>query len=65
MTGARDRRQAKEALAFIQRVDVVVLTVLTTNDPSAWENDYAAFSSMIGGFQYFDCNSPELRIKCR
>ncbi len=65
MTGARDRRQAREALAFIERPDVVVLTVLTTNDPSGWEKDYAALSAMIGGFLYFDCNSPELRVKCR
>lgn len=65
LSGAQDVRQAREALAFIDTQDVVVLPVLTTKDPKSWEADYAAFRRIVEGFKYFDCNSPELAVKCR
>ena len=65
MTGFSDPTQAKEAVAFIEGADVVILAVLTTNDASVWEKDYAALSAMIAGFEYFDCKSPGLRAKCQ
>jgi hypothetical protein len=64
MTGFSDPRQVKEAVAFIETADVVILAVLTTSDASGWEKDYAALSAMIGGFQYFDCKSAEERLRC-
>ena len=65
LSGAHDVRQAREALAFIDTPDVVVLPVLTTKDPKSWEADFAAFRRIVEGFKYFDCNSPELAVKCR
>jgi hypothetical protein len=65
LTGARDPRQAKEALAFIPHDDTTVLVVLTTKDPASWDADYAAFSEIVDGHHYFTCNSPDLAVPCR
>jgi hypothetical protein len=65
MTGFADARQAKEAVAFIETADVVILAVLTTSNTSGWDKDYAALSAMIGGFEFFDCKSPDLRVACK
>jgi hypothetical protein len=64
LSGARDVRQAREALAFIDTPEFVVLVVLTTQNVSSWDDDYAALSNIVAGFQYFDCNSPNLRVPC-
>jgi hypothetical protein len=65
MTGFADARQAKEAVAFIETADVVILAVLTTSNTSGRDKDYAALSAMIGGFEFFDCKSPDLRVACK
>jgi hypothetical protein len=65
MTGFRDPLQAKEAVAFIETPAAVVLAVLTTRDAAGWEKDYAALAAMIAGFEYYDCKSPALRVKCQ
>jgi hypothetical protein len=65
LTGARDPRQAKEALAFIEHEDAIVLVVLTTKDPGHWAEDYAAFEEVVAGHRFFTCDSPELAVPCR
>jgi hypothetical protein len=64
LSGASDPRQAREALAFVDHHQVVVLIVLTTKDPSTWKRDYAAFERIVSGHKYFDCNSPHLAVEC-
>ena len=65
ITGYRDPRQAKEALAFIEHTDTVLLVVLTTKNATNWQYDYNALESVISGHKYFDCNSPNLAVPCR
>ncbi len=64
-TGARDPRQAKEALAFIEHNDVIVLVVLTTMDTKTWDQDYAAFQEVVSGHRFFPCDSVGLAVPCR
>jgi len=64
-SGSQDARQAREALAFIEHKETVVLVVLTTKDISTWEGDYKAFEAIVKGHKYFNCDSPELAVKCR
>jgi hypothetical protein len=64
LTGARDPRQAKEALAFIEHKDAIVLVVLTTQDASNWTVDYAAFQEMVSSHRFFSCNSADLVVPC-
>jgi hypothetical protein len=65
LSGENDPRQAKEALVFIDTDNVVVLAVLTTKNTASWDADYMAFGQIIAGFKFFDCNSPNLAVKCR
>ena len=65
LTGARDPRRAKEALAFIDRKDVIILAVLSTQNTKSWESDYAAFRTVLAGNRFFTCNSPGLAVPCR
>lgn len=65
LTGAKDPRQAKEALAFIDHGEIIVLVVLTTKDVVNWQNDYKAFEEVVAGHRYFDCSSPNLTVPCR
>jgi hypothetical protein len=65
LTGSRDPRQAKEALAFIKHTEVVVLVVLTTKDTKSWDSDYKAFEEIVGGHRFFNCDTPDLAVPCR
>jgi hypothetical protein len=65
LSGSRDVRQAREAMAFIEHKETVVLVVLTTKNISTWESDYKAFEAIVKGHKYFNCDSPELAVKCR
>jgi len=64
LTGWRDPRQAKEALAFIEHDEAIVLVVLTTKNVKTWEQDYAAFREIVAGHKFFSCNSPDLAVSC-
>jgi len=65
LTGARDPRQAKEALAFIEHGEAIVLVVLTTKDTKTWQHDYDAFREIVSGHRFFTCNTPGLATPCR
>ena len=65
MTGSKDPRQAKEALAFIEQKDVFIMVVLTTKDIGNWDADYEKFIMVISGHKYFNCDTPDLAINCR
>lgn len=65
LTGSKDPRQAKEALAFIDHGDTIVLVVLTTKNTTNWQDDYKAFETIVAGHRYFDCNSQNLAVPCR
>lgn len=65
LTGFVDPRQAKEALAFIEHDETVVLIVLTTKDVKNWKNDYKAFEQIVGSHKFFNCDSPNLAVPCR
>jgi hypothetical protein len=64
LTGANDPRQAKEALAFIEHNETIVLVVLTTGDTKTWDQDYRAFQEIVSGHKFFNCNSPDLAASC-
>jgi hypothetical protein len=65
LTGASDPRQAKEALAFIEHNDAIVLVVLTAKNTKTWEQDYGAFQQIVSGHKFFNCNTPSLTTPCR
>jgi hypothetical protein len=65
LTGLRDPQQAKEALAFIEQNEAIVLVVLTTKGVKTWEQDYAAFQDIVSGHKFFSCNSPNLAVSCK
>jgi len=65
LSGAKDPRQAREALSFIAHSEVTVLVVLTTKDTSTWDQDYEVFREVISGHKFFSCNSPDLAVPCR
>jgi hypothetical protein len=64
LTGARDPRQAKEALAFIEHDEAIILAVLTTKDAKTWDEDYRVFQEVISGHRFFNCNTPGLATPC-
>jgi hypothetical protein len=64
LTGARDPRQAKEALAFIEHNETIVLAVLTTRDTKTWDQDYRVFQEVVSGHKFFTCSSPNLATPC-
>jgi len=57
LTGATDPRQAKEALAFVERPEVLLLVVLSTRDPSRWDRDYRAFGDLLAGLEFLPAPS--------
>jgi len=65
LTGESDPRQAKEAPAFIEHNETVILVVLTTKDATNWDTDYKALREIISGHKFFTCNSPGLAKPCR
>jgi hypothetical protein len=65
LTGLRDPHQVKEALAFIEHDETIVLVVLTTGDTTTWEQDYALFTEIVSGHKFFTCNSPDLAVNCK
>jgi hypothetical protein len=65
LTGLRDPHQVKEALAFIEHNETIVLLVLTTGDTKTWEQDYALFTEIVSGHKFFTCNSPDLAVNCK
>jgi len=65
LTAARDPRRAKEALAFIEHAEAIVLVVLTTKDTKTWEQDYRAFQKVVSGHKFFTCGTPGLATPCR
>ena len=64
MSGAEDRRQAREAMAYIEHEQTIILVVLTTKDPAGWTADYEAFRQTVAGHKFFDCTSPNLAVPC-
>jgi hypothetical protein len=64
LTGAKDPRQAKEALAFSEHKDAIVLVVLTTKDTRHWAEDCAVLQEVVSGQGFFTCSSPELAVPC-
>jgi len=64
LTGWKSPLQAKEALAFIEHDEAIVLVVLTTKNAKTWEQDYAAFREIVAGHKFFNCNSPDLAAGC-
>jgi len=65
LTGLRDPRQTKEALAFIEHNETIVLVVLTTRDTKTWEQDYRVFQEVVSGHKFFTCSTPDLATPCR
>jgi len=65
VSGAMDKRQAREAMAFIEHDATILVVVLTTKDPSRWASDYEAFRRIVVGHKFFDCASPNLAVPCR
>jgi hypothetical protein len=65
LTGENDPRQAKEALAFIEHSEVIILVVLTTKDATNWETDFKVLQEIISGHKFFDCSSPGLAKPCQ
>ncbi len=65
LSGAMDKRQTREALAFIEHDATIILVVLTTKDPRNWASDYEAFRRIVAGHKFFDCASPNLAVPCR
>jgi hypothetical protein len=65
LTGLRDPRQVKEALAFIGHNEAIVLVVLTTGDVKTWEHDYRVFQDVVSGHKFFTCTSPGLATPCK
>jgi hypothetical protein len=65
LTGSKYPRQAKEALAFIDHGETIVLVDLSTKNTVNWQNDYKAFETVVAGHRYFACNSPNLVVPCR
>jgi hypothetical protein len=65
LTGLRDPRQVKEALAFIEHNEAIVLVVLTTGDTKTWEQDYRVFQAVVSGHKFFTCGSAGLATPCR
>jgi hypothetical protein len=70
LTGTRDPRNEtaqakdKEALAFIEHKETVIVVVLTARDMKTWTQDYAAFREVVSGHKFFNCNSPGLAVPC-
>jgi hypothetical protein len=64
LTGWRSPLQVKEALAFIEHDEAIVLVVLTTKNVKSWEQDYSAFREIVAGHKFFNCNSPDLAAGC-
>jgi hypothetical protein len=64
LTGWRNPQQVKEALAFIEHDEAIVLVVLTTKSVKTWEQDYAAFQEIVAGHKFFNCKSPDLAASC-
>lgn len=64
LTGWRDPRQAKEALAFIEHKETIVLICLTTKNVKTWEQDYAAFQEIVSNHKFFNCDSPDRANTC-
>lgn len=66
--GAKDPRDPKftdnEALAFLAHDEAIILVVLASRDPNAWQQDYAAFQQIVAGHRFFTCNTPSLRVPC-
>jgi hypothetical protein len=65
MSGATDEWQAREALAYIEHAQTIIIVVLTTRDPSGWTADYEVFRQIVAGHKFFDCSSPSLSVACR
>jgi len=71
LTGGRDPRKEnseakdKEALAFLEHQETVIVVVLTARDPKTWAQDYAAFQEVVTGHKFFNCDSPGLAVPCR
>jgi hypothetical protein len=65
MSGAEDKRQAREAVAYIEHEQTIILVVLTTKDPSTWVADYEVFRQIVAGHRFFDCKSSNLAVPCR
>ncbi|HMD38807.1 MAG TPA: hypothetical protein VKH15_05970 [Candidatus Acidoferrum sp.] len=65
LSGWRDPRQAKEALAFIEHQETIVLVVLTVKSVKTWEQDYAAFQEIVANHKFFNCDSPGLAASCQ
>lgn len=65
LTGARDPRQAKEALAFIEHDEAIILVVLTSRNTATWDQDYRAFEQVVAGHRFFTCNTPDLAMPCK
>ena len=63
-TGARDPVQAKEAIAFIEERDKVVIVVLTVKNPGNWPSDNRIFHEIVGGYQHFTCETTDLAVPC-
>lgn len=54
-----------EALAFIPHDEAIILVVLASRDPKAWQQDYAAFQQIVAGHKFFTCKTPGLAVPCR
>jgi len=71
LKGGRDPRREnaeakdKEALAFIEHKETVIVVVLTARDIKTWPQDYAAFQEVVAGHKFFNCDSPGLAVPCR
>jgi len=70
LTGTKDPRQEnsglrdKEALAFIEHDETVIVVVLTARDMKNWDQDYAAFQEIVSGHKFFNCSTPGLAVPC-
>lgn len=51
-----------EAVAFIAHNETIILVVLASRDPKAWEQDYAAFRQIVAGHMFFPC---DLTVPCK
>jgi hypothetical protein len=52
VSGSKDARQAREALAFVGQPEIVLLFVLSTSDVSRWDRDYRAFAELLRDLEF-------------
>lgn len=58
ITSTINKRQVRDAFAFIGSRGVVVIARLSVGDVGDWDRDFRDFSSALASLQFFDCKAP-------